>query len=48
MKAKVAIAAIKGDRTLVQLAEQRPSHSHIDLEGSTARRRRRVLRRFLA
>src|SRR6516165_8203312 len=42
-KAKVAIAAIKGDRTLVQLAEQFDVHPNqiSTLEGSTARRGRR-------
>jgi transposase len=49
-KAKVAIAAIKGDRTLVQLAEQFDVHpNHVStwkdqLLGGAAE----VLRRFLA
>jgi transposase len=48
VKAKVAIAAIKGDRTLVQLAEQfDPNHVSTwkdQLLGGAAE----VLRRFLA
>ena len=45
-KAKVALAAIKGDRTLVQLAEQfeRPPQSNHGVEGSARRRGCRYFR----
>ena len=45
-KAKVALAAIKGDQTLAQLSERFDVHPAADhaMEGATARARRRRIR----